>query len=166
MASDLIAVLTGLAPELEGLMNGETLFKVLPTRALPVRLPADVISRVVLAVVARVRRCVTNDGWMLAGVDHTSMSPVDAARVGLVEGEFARLRVAAGFPEWVRTPPIVRLATAAADPMATGLGGRTLRTLVARRQGALQLELVHGAGTTATLFLHAVQNGDTDGSGG
>lgn len=40
MASDLIAVLTGLAPELESLMNGETLFKVLPAGAIPVRLPA------------------------------------------------------------------------------------------------------------------------------
>jgi hypothetical protein len=32
--------------------------------------------------------------------------------------------------------------------------------------GALQLELVHGAGITATLLLHSVKSGDTDGSWG
>jgi hypothetical protein len=160
VVSDLIAVLTGLGPELASLTRGEALFQVLPAGEIPVRLPADTVSRIILAVVARMRRCVQDGGWMLAGVDRTCLSPVDAARLGLVAGEFARLRVAAGFQERVRTPPVVRLADATADSVAKGLGGQTLRALLARRQGAVQLEVVPGAGITATVFLRSEEDAD------
>ena len=157
-ASDLVTVLDGLAPELNGLMEGEVRFlTVLPPGPVPVGVPEAEVERVVLALVARMRRCIENGGWMLAGVDRTTLLDADAAPLGLAAGDYAMLRIAARFEELARTPPLVKLAAAAADSMADGLGGRTLRALAARHAGAIQIEAVPGAGITATLFLRSAQ---------
>jgi hypothetical protein len=154
--TDLVAVLDGLAHDLEDLMDGEVRFlKVLPPGPVPVGLPEEEIEQIVLGLVARMRRCIEDGGWMLAAVERVTLNDTEAAPLGLAAGEYAMLRVAARFEASARTSPLVRLAAAAVDSMGGGLGGRALRALAARQAGAVQIGAVPGAGITATVFLSA-----------
>ncbi len=156
VTTDLVRVLVGLAPDLEALMDGEVRFlKVLPPGPVLVTLSEEEIEQIVLGLVARMRRCVEEDGWMLVAVERVTLSDGDAAPLGLRGGAHATLRVAVRFEGWARTSPLARLAAAAVDSMGGGLGGRTLHALAARRAGAVQIGAVPGAGITATVFLRS-----------
>lgn len=154
-ACDLGAVLDGLAPELEALMDGEVRFlKDLPAGPVPVGLPEEELEQIVLGLVGRLRRCVEEGGWMLAAVERVTLGDAEAGPLGLRAGEHAVLRIAARFEQLPSPSPLTRLAAAAVDSMG-GLGGRALRALAAYHAGAVQIGAVPGAGITATLFLRA-----------
>jgi len=156
VTTDLVRVLVGLAPQLEALMEGEVRFlKVLPPGPVLVTLSEEEVEQIVLGVVARMRRCIEDGGWLLAAVERVTLSDGEALPLGLRGGAHAMLRVAARFEGSASASPLTRLAAAAVDSMGGGLGGAALRALAAHRAGAVQIGAVPGAGITATVFLRS-----------
>lgn len=147
-----MAVLKNLAPELRVLLGVDVQIPSFePGRRVPVALARGEVEQVVLAVALRMGRYEAGGSCLRIVADRIVLSGSDAARLGLVAGEFGFLRFAAPVTGHLRASAVA----VAGESRTASLGGEILRILAARRIGAVRVESMPGGGSSATIYLLA-----------